>query len=283
MRIIPPIVSFVARRINFRLGSILLTYTPVRMRNFTTTIATHGISMKIFTGESGGRRMYYFGDFENEQVDTFLSLVDEKSILYDIGANIGYYSLLATKKGATAYAFEPSPQILPWLDENIQLNKMESRVTVVKEAVSDRDGEITFYPHREGNFGVGKIFEDKTPATRSASAPPVIVKTRTLDHFAEQLGVRPNLIKMDIEGAEYFILNNPPALLRGDNAPTLFIEFHPDAIVALGGSTEALMQGLINIGYRRYRIGGSNHADIHHSWEVFSKQDIANQYLEKVI
>ncbi len=273
----PALVSFIARCISRRIGEALISRMSSSQRNFTAIVPVFGIQMKVYTGESIGRRMYYFHDFENEQTMSFLSLVDDTTILFDIGANMGYYSLLVSSKGGTAYAFEPSPNIIPWLKSNIELNKSEDKVMIVGEAVSDKIGTLEFYPNRPGNFGVGKIFKD---ASESAPEVPVTVPTNTFDHFAQKFGA-PSLVKMDIEGAEYLVLKNIPEALKVENAPTLFIEFHPGEIEALGGTVSELRQKLSDIGYRPYRLRGV--APETHEWEVFSKQKIDNDLFVEAV
>jgi|GEM_PF-3119393 len=283
IRVVPALISFIARHISRRIGSMLISLISSEVRNFVTIVHNQGVYMKVWTGEAIGRKMYYFHDFEYKQTQVFLSLVNESTIFYDIGANMGYYSLLTAVHGGRAFAFEPSPEILQWLNVNIELNRNLKPITVVPEAVSDHDGTVTFFPHREGNFGVGKIFADKTIATEnSVVAPSITVQSKTLDSVVEKYGA-PNLIKMDIEGAEYFVLKNPPELLRRTDAPVLLIEFHEIAIKELGGSIEVLREGLLKIGYRCYKICGIHKETKEQTWEIFSKKSIESEHLEEVV
>lgn len=278
--LIPTLVGWVMRNVHPRLGWKLHSMMSLERRNFSTVVNANGVKLKVFTGESIGRHMFYLKDFETNQANIFLSLIDKNTVLYDIGANIGYYSLLAVKKGARSYAFEPSREILEMLKENIDINNYSERITVIPEAVSDKDGAIIFYPHRVGNFGVGKIFKDEGEPTQKMSSPPQEVRTRPLESYFKELGV-PTLIKMDIEGAEHLVLNNLPDSLREADAPILFIEFHAPAIIALGGSVKALREKLKTYGYRSFQVKGG--ANDQHFWEVFSKEDISNKILQETI
>ncbi len=268
------------RNVHPKLASKMLTMMPPGMRNFSTVVNANGIKLKIFTGESLGKRMYYSGDFENTQVQIFLSLIGSDTVLYDIGANIGYYSILAASHGARIYSFEPCPEMQEWLSCNIELNHLSERITVVPEAVSGKEGTVTFYPHREGNFGVGKIFKSQESVNKKASAPPLEVRTRALDGYFQEFGM-PTLIKMDIEGAEYFVINNLPESLVRDDAPTLFIEFHPTDIANLGGNVQGLRDKLKSLGYRRFQMLGGK--DDERLWEAYSKTDISRTSLTEIL
>lgn len=260
--------------LHHRLAEFSLSKIPPHWKNFIATVHRDGIRIRLYTGESVGRRMYYFHDYETSQKDVFLSLLLPGGVLFDVGANIGIYSLLAAHNGMRVYAFEPSPELADFLIDNIKLNEYEQEVIVVKEAVSNRTGITTFFPPRKGNWGVGKIFTEKTDTvsgTKSLVSEPIQVPTITLDDAAKRYG-KPDLIKVDIEGAEQLLLSVLPNLLMRHDAPMLFIEFHQTGIESLGGTVEKLIDNLRQSGYRQYKLNQSQSKK--HDWYVFSKTGI---------
>jgi len=266
--------------VNEHIAESLLARIPSRIKNFIATVDYDGITLRIFTGESLGRRMYYLHDFEHDQRDLLYSLMTAGEIFYDVGANIGYYSILAAKKGMKVFAFEPFPNFCQFTKENAVLNAVEKRITVVQEALADQVGTTTFYPPRVGNWGVGKIFSQGPVLTGSeAVGEPIEVPTLTLDDAVTRFGM-PSLVKIDIEGAEYFLLKNNPAVLSRLDAPTLFIEFHPTDIASLGGSVDGLRSILINAGYREYTISQTQ-TDTQ-TWGVYSKRKLSGNFIEKM-
>jgi FkbM family methyltransferase len=86
--------------------------------------------------------------------------------------------------------------------------------------VSDKESSIPFYIYSHKNYGVGRIFDDHEDNTVKS----IMINANTLDYYADKFGV-PDLIKMDIEGAEALALLGGQDLFSKPNAPVLFIEF----------------------------------------------------------
>lgn len=218
----------------------------------------------MYTGETVGRHIYFFNDFESEQIDTFLALVQEGMHVFDVGANIGVYSLTAAAKGARVTAFEPDKEIIDqFLSPGVAINKADVRI--VNSAVSSTDGAIPFYSHRPGNFGVGSILGGD-------ESRRVDVASNTLDAYVEEFGV-PDLVKMDIEGAEWFALQGASKLLARSDAPLFFLELHPSSIIEIGGSIAEVERIFRENGFRAFGIKKFVHGPIgNHDWVVFSKK-----------
>ena len=166
-------------------------------------------------------QLLYWDGYQNfEYTDIFIKLIKKINVFYDIGANIGYYSLLAEieNKNIKVIGFEPANGPLFYFRENIKINKFKN-IRVESLALSDKEGEITFYEIRnkkytyleynlagEGNSG------SKTSGRNFVS---ISVKTTTLDKYVENAKeANIDLIKMDTEGTEHFILENSDNVLK---------------------------------------------------------------------
>ena len=166
-------------------------------------------------------QLLYWEGYQNfEYSDIFIKLIKKINVFYDIGANIGYYSLLAEleNKNIKVIGFEPANGPLFYFRENIKINKFKN-IRVESLALSDKEGEITFYEIRnkkytyleynlagEGNSG---------SKTSGRNFVPISVKTTTLDKYVENAKeVNIDLIKMDTEGTEHFILENSENVLK---------------------------------------------------------------------
>lgn len=131
---------------------------------------------------------------------------------FDIGANVGLYSLLFSKRAKSVYSFEPFPRNIYYLKRNLFLNKIIN-VNVIPYAVSNVDGFSNF---EEGeNFSTGKLdFKGNLK-----------VKTMRLDTFIKLNNIDPDLIKIDVEGAEYDVLRGAEFLLE-NYKPIIFLSTH---------------------------------------------------------
>ncbi len=244
------ITRFIIQKVNKRLGVFLLSHLPDKCKKFETQVNFRGIKLNIFTGETFGKLFYYFNDYENDQIDCFLEIIQPGMRMFDVGANIGVFSILAANKGLDVIAFEPFPAMSKRLKENIELNNLSSKIKIVEEAVADKAGEMNFRAPRENNFGVGRIVLD---SDQRNSESDVMVKTNTLDSYVEEYGA-PDIIKMDIEGGEIFALAGADKLFSNEKAPIIIVEYHLELIKALGGDPDSGLKRLQSYGYKMEEI-----------------------------
>jgi FkbM family methyltransferase len=195
---------------------------------------------------------------EQEAEDSFLEHMHPGDVVYDLGANIGWYSLLAARRvgpSGQVIAFEPSVTNAAYVAWNAAGNRF-ANVSVVPAAVSDRDGWAMFLD--KGSLE-GRLDKDDDEAqarrraarkrhVRGRTAVPVL----TLDGWiAATEQPAPTLIKMDIEGAEIGALRGMSETLRSAG-PTLIIEPH--------GTQRAIAELLDAAGYEHTRIGSESAA-----------------------
>lgn len=169
-----------------------------------------------FAGEGGGASV--FVDLsEREQTAAFVREVLPGYTVFDIGANVGYYTILASRlvgpQGMVA-AFEPVPRNIDFLQEHISLNNA-ANVLVVPLACSDTPGTTSFY--LGSNFATGSL--------HGAGEQVVSVDKTTLDEFIEREGLIPDVIKIDVEGAEIEVLAGGRHTIP-THKPTIFLSTH---------------------------------------------------------
>jgi FkbM family methyltransferase len=257
-------VRGIIRTVGPKWGSRLLVRMPKALIEFETIVSYRGIRFSLDTSEHLGRSIFYFHQYEPAQVAAFLELASGKTV-FDIGANVGVFTTLAALNGARVFAFEPSRMVRAILEKNVALNGFTREVTIIPDAISDSERMMPFYETRSRNWGIGRVF----PFGESQARPnDYEVHADTVDAFVRRFG-RPDVIKIDIEGAEWFALNGAAATLSSPNAPQLFIEFHPKEITALGGTFESCLKALQEYGYHRYEIIGAHPGT--HVWFCFSK------------
>ncbi len=160
-----------------------------------------------------------------EWIDTF----QKGQVLFDIGANIGLYSLYAAKKGVFVVAFEPESQNYALLNRNVYLNRASDNVICLNVALSDRNCvDYLYLPEfRVGgalnNFG-GALDWRKRAFTPSFKQGAV---SHTLDSFLQLYPPHfPNHIKIDVDGVEAEVVRGAQETLRDSRLKSLSIELN---------------------------------------------------------
>lgn len=239
---------------------------PFIKRAYLTFFAGEGKVRPIRSGPLAGMRYYQYRwstprkdlvetNWEDEAVGAFAKLIAGKKRVFDVGANWGFYVLLAHKhrsSGCEIVAFEPHPQSAKELRTQIELNGI-GQATVIEAAMSDRDGTLEF-------LDTGSAIGQKLAALGENGAPSrnIRVRTMTLDAAAEQFGA-PDLIKLDVEGAENLVLEGGKNVMS-EHRPALVVEVHGEERCA---RFYDLMKGY---GYRCETAGGVviNDGGYHH-------------------
>jgi len=173
----------------------------------------------------------------------FLAEVQQGDVVYDVGACVGLFALHSALSGATVVAFEPDPSFRARLLRNVRLNRLASSVSVVPWAVADTIGSTTLFT--DGIDGASPSLREV--GTRSA----VSVETDSLDNAVDKgLLPAPDLVKLDIEGAEILALRGMTGLLASPQAPRcVFIELHPLYLPTFGSSLDECVALLASFGY----------------------------------
>jgi FkbM family methyltransferase len=210
-------------------------------------------SLVLRIDNNSGRKICDFQDIEKytsseyRQSLEFLDLVESESIVYDVGAFHGYHSLLGSL-GEKVFCFEPDPDNLEVLRDNVALNP-EQDIEVVERPVWDSEEELELAVGEGGTSHVGE-----GDLKREAL---------TLDGFVFDEGNdRPDVVKIDVEGAEFRVLKGAERVLE-EYGPDLMIEIHSgERIRNMGGSKQEIESLLSDKGYRKkaeFGRGGEAH------------------------
>ncbi len=190
---------------------------------------------------SGGKlARLYMGTYEREQTQLMQQSFGADSMLLDIGANHGYYSLLAARLSAGAarvLAFEPNPHCLRFLRHHVQANRLE-HVSVIAAAVGGASGTAWF----EDGSG--------TATGHLAAGGTQQVQVVTVDETVATYGVAPTHLKIDVEGSELEVLQGAVETLQRFR-PEIFLSTHGAEIHA------NCCQFLADVGYQLAPIRGS--------------------------
>jgi FkbM family methyltransferase len=240
-RLLLNIAAFAARILPNSLKQAVYKIKPLARlirRGLNRAAPTGLVKVKVAGGDLRGFTIlldmqidkdYWLGTYEPELQAALHDLIPARSVIFDVGANIGYVSLLLAKAAGEAgkvYAFEALPSNVEQLRQNITLNGMEKRVTVVDRAVTGVPGPVRFLVHASGGMGKAAGSAGRDDQYRSE----VIVPGISLDEFVFGRGnPSPQIVKMDIEGGEVLALPGMQRLLV-EARPLILLELHgPEA------------------------------------------------------
>jgi FkbM family methyltransferase len=187
--------------------------------------------------------------WEPSETAAFLAQAREGMCVFDVGANIGYYTLLAARavgSSGRVYAFEPEPVNFLLLTRNVTENRL-TNVRLVNAAVSNRVGAVRLHLD-DANFGAHSL---EPGSVRTSSGRSVEVETVSLDGFVEDArafeeGV---LVKVDVQGAEALVVQGGRRLLELPRIAAL-IEIWPEALARAQADAERLLADLEGLGFR---------------------------------
>jgi FkbM family methyltransferase len=171
-----------------------------------------GVSVLADVGGMSG--LYFLHQILVEEVYRLPALENGPAVnvLFDVGANCGFYALTMCERrpALRARCFEPHPATFRRLQQNIAANRAENRVQAVQAAVGAAPGQCEMKISRASSMGVvaASPLQLRDSAQRPLETESMIVPMLTLDEFAERENLWPDLIKVDVEGFE-------PEVLRG--------------------------------------------------------------------
>jgi len=187
---------------------------------------THGFDISLDPEDLGiSPSIGVLGWYELRTTELFLQLLQKGFTVIDVGANVGFFTLLAAKlveKEGTVLAFEPEPTSFSLLSGSVLRNNF-SNVKLSQKCVSDIDGRRTLYLSSTKHRGMHSIIRD-------SGGTSVTVPSTRLDTEVSRLGIgHVDLLKIDVEGAEPEVLGGAQKLLSEGRIRNMIIEWeHPE-------------------------------------------------------
>lgn len=164
----------------------------------------------------------WLGSYEYEKQLCVQRLVTPGAVAYDVGAHVGFYTLLLSKlvgPSGSVYAFEPFPRNLSFLQHHVAKNGLQN-VRVIEAAVSDSSGAVQFEAGPTSSMG------------HISGKGDLTVRSEQLDDVVEQRRIAaPDFIKIDVEGAEVAVLRGASKLLN-DARPVVLLATHGEDVHA---------------------------------------------------
>ena len=207
------------------------------------TIEINGFRMHLDRTDETGSRLLMSDSYEPTETRIMKEFVKPCMTVIDIGANIGYYTLLfarAVGKEGMVYAFEPAPQAFSLLQRNLRENNLDGIVKLFSVALSDHEGAAELFIN-EYNKGNNRLY-------KSGNMRSISIRLKRLDDVISA-SEHVDFIKMDIEGAEVLALRGMRELLKRDR-PVIVMEYWPRRFKKLNTTVEELFEMLSALDYK---------------------------------
>jgi FkbM family methyltransferase len=220
----------------------------------TLKVEVGGVTALFDSSDFFSNILFWQGEFsegyEPSVCEVLARLIENSKVYADVGGNVGFFSVLPAlmNPNCKIFYFEMDSTIRPLLMRNMKLNELdESRITIINAAVGDHEGELEYLPHpysflaKEGNENID-VYDLKFRA-----------HVISLDDYFHDRGVDPDLLKIDIDGAEMAALRGMSRILKGTR-PNLLLEVHPTILPKFGSSASEVCSFLHELDYRFFLI-----------------------------
>lgn len=217
----------------------------------------NGHSLLVLANEDVGRAIHYGRRYEALETAFLSKMISREAICVDIGANVGYFTMLMANSARTGsvHAFEPLPMNVALLKASIELNGF-TNIHVNQCAVGDRKGEISFVQSAD------TAYSSLRDTGRKLAEHSIHVPMITLDEYVERVGItRVDVIKADVEGSEELVVDGAAKLLNNKAArPRLvLLELFNKNLQAFGSSVAGVVQKMGSLGYVPFVLNSQGH------------------------
>ena len=219
------------------------------------------IKMDLLPGDVVSDSIALTGIYEHRKAKRLMQIARDGKILVDVGANLGFFSLLwaSIDQKNKVVAFEASPRNIEFMKKNIAKNCLGNQISIFPKAVGFEGGVLEFDIGNEEQTGWGGF-------TRSKNNRTISVEVVSLDDVLHPYPII-HLLKIDIEGADYWALKGCQKLLQEKRILEIMFEENKPRAKALGIEENACQNFLVNLGYKVIPEGNPK-AEIVDWWAV---------------
>ena len=280
-KILCRLISLISRKIAFKgIRFCIRKFMKLIIGNNHIIIETsieNDIKMALDIHDTIQFDLFFFGQRDTDEIAYLRSNLKEGHVFIDIGANIGYYTLVASKcvgNSGKVIAFEANPNNITMLKKNIQLNNCDN-VIINNSAVSDINSKVKLsLPIRTDQSGWATL----SKKGEYEKWPKVEVPATSIDYYLKKENINHvDLIKMDIEGAEVKALNGMENILSSDN-PVIISEINLDDLQANDTNIEELESILNRHQYHAYSIINNS---LEETWISKNDESVRNVVFSK--
>jgi len=235
---------------------------------------------KMFTQNNDGLALSIFKIYEPNQTKIVKKYVHEGDVVIDVGAHVGYYTLLMAQlvgKNGKVYSFEPDPVNFELLKKSVEINGFEN-VVLIQKAVSDTTEKIKLFLG-DNDSAINRIYDAKLGDAKKS----IDVESITIDEYFKENDKLFNFIKIDSEGSEAKIINGMEKFLTKNRKLIMMTEFFPFLIKKSGDEPKQYLKSLENSGFELYNILDDNKETNKINSESFLKIEPDSEYCTNLL
>lgn len=203
------------------------------------------------SGDGSGSRVY-INMVEQIQTAQIAKSLERGMVFLDIGANVGYYSILgAHRVGPTGrvFAMEPLPRNISFLHRHLTINNIQN-VTIIPMACFH---ELSLLNFEVADNTATSHVRKELDKWDCVGKEKIIVAGVSIDLFCKKAGIRPDVIKIDVEGAELDVLSGAAIIIK-NKSPKIFLSTHSEQL------KQDCFELLAKHGYSFHPLDGGNAA-----------------------
>lgn len=235
-----------------RLESLVVGDLAIRMEEFEGAEFIIPATSHLF------QRAARNGFYEPEWARTFLSHVEQGMDVVDIGANVGFYTVAAAKKGARVLAIEPTEGAFKRLHANVERNGVADRTILFNGLAADHNDHAEMHVV-EGLEEYSSLAPIPEPYIRGHQSSTISLPARTIDSLVQEYRLSPRLIKVDVEGAEVQVFRGAAETLA-KHRPAVMSELSNMLMGRFGTNCDDVVRIFVGLGYDlRGPDGGEAH------------------------
>ena len=235
---------------------------------------------KMYTQNNDGLALSIFKIYEPNQTEIVKKYVHEGDIVIDIGAHVGYYTLLMAQlvgENGKVYSFEPDPVNFQLLKKSVEINGFEN-VVLIQKAVSNITDKVKLFLG-DDDSAINRIYDAKLGDAKES----IDVESVTIDENFKENDELVNFIKIDSEGSEIKIINGMKQFLSRNQELVMMTEFFPFLIKKSGDEPNQYLKSLEKFGFSLYNILDKNEKTNKINSENFLESGINSEYCTNLL
>ncbi|MEQ1887276.1 MAG: FkbM family methyltransferase [Bryobacteraceae bacterium] len=211
-----------------------------------------GVNLLLDPNDFLGRQVLISGSWQSDVWKSISDRLGPTAVFFDVGAHIGYDTLrgsVLVGPSGKVVAFEPNPNTLALLRDNVSASQA-ANVVIQPFACGDKEGSLTLFDSTSsGNSGASSLALANADQQSAGGLPSFTVRVRRIDDVVNELGItRLDLMKIDVEGAEYMVLRGAEETLRRFH-PKVVMEIIPKQLENMHTSKDEVFAFMTKLGY----------------------------------